>query len=121
MRRSKQLAKKNVRRIKRKRKIRGRISGNAVQPRVTIYKSNRFLIVQAIDDANGNTLAYLNTAHLEEKIPSNIEGAKKTAALFADKLKQAEIEKISFDRNGYKYHGVVAAFADSLRDNGIKL
>jgi len=51
----------------------------------------------------------------------NVEGAKKTAALFADKLKQAEIEKISFDRNGYKYHGVVAAFADSLRDYGIKL
>jgi len=53
MRRSKTLAKKNLRRLKRKRKIRGRISGSAVQPRVTIYKSNRFLIVQAIDDANG--------------------------------------------------------------------
>ena len=121
MRRSKQLAKRNLRRIKRKRKIRSRINGTSVQPRVTIYKSNRYLIIQAIDDTKGNTLAFLNTAHLEEKIPSNIEGAKKAAALFADKLKSTNIEKISFDRNGYKYHGVVAAFADSLRENGIKL
>ncbi len=121
MRRSKALAKKNLRRLKRKRRIRGRISGTAVQPRVTIYKSNRYIIVQAIDDTVGNTLAYLNTAHLEEKIPSNIEGAKKAAALFAEKLKNANIENVSFDRNGYKYHGVVAAFADTLRENGIKL
>jgi len=121
MRRSKQLAKRDLRRIKRKRRIRGRISGTAEQPRVTIYKSNRYLIIQAIDDTKGHTITYLNTGHLEEKIPSNIEGAKKAASLFSDKLKEAGIEKISFDRNGYKYHGVVAAFADSLRENGIKL
>ncbi len=121
MRRSKALAKRDLRRLKRKRRVRGRISGNSAKPRVTIYKSNRYLIVQAIDDAASHTLAYLNTAHLEEKLPSNIEGAKKAAAIFADKLKEANINEVSFDRNGYKYHGVVAAFADTLRENGIKL
>jgi len=121
MRRSKELKRRDLRRLKRKRRIRGRISGTEAKPRVTIYKSNRYLIVQAIDDTKGHTLVYLNTGHLEEKIPSNIEGAKKAGKLFADKLKEANIETVAFDRNGYKYHGVVAAFADTLRENGIKL
>ncbi|WP_456489457.1 50S ribosomal protein L18 [Caminibacter pacificus] len=121
MRRSKALAKRDLRRLKRKRRVRGRISGTADMPRVTIYKSNKYIIVQAIDDMAGHTLAHLNTAHLDEKLPSNIEGAKKAAAIFAEKLKAANVEKVAFDRNGYKYHGVVAAFADTLRENGIKL
>ncbi len=121
MRRSKALAKRDLRRLKRKRRVRGRINGTAAQPRVTVYKSNKYLIIQAVDDTNAHTLAYLNTAHLDEKIPSNIEGAKKAALIFAEKLKNANINEVSFDRNGYKYHGVVAAFADTLRDNGIKL
>jgi large subunit ribosomal protein L18 len=120
MRRSKELARRDLRRIKRKRRVRGRISGTAEMPRVTIYKSNRYLIVQAIDDTKGHTLAFLNTAHLEDRLPSNIEGATKAGNIFAQKLKEANIEKIAFDRNGYKYHGVVKAFADALRENGIK-
>jgi len=121
MRRSKELARRDLRRLKRKRRVRGRISGTEAKPRVTIYKSNRYLIVQAIDDVKGHTLVYLNTGHLEEKLPSNIEGAKKAGKIFAEKLKEANIETVAFDRNGYKYHGVVAAFADTLRENGIKL
>jgi len=121
MRRSKELARKNLRRLKRKRSVRGRISGTAEMPRVSFFKSNRYIIAQAIDDVAAKTLAFLNTAHLDEKLPANIEGAKKAAALFAEKLKEAGIEKVAFDRNGYKYHGVVAAFADTLRENGIKL
>jgi large subunit ribosomal protein L18 len=120
MRRSKELAKRDLRRLKRKRRIRGRINGTAEVPRVSIYKSNRYLIIQAIDDTKAHTLVYLNTGHLEEKIPSNIEGAVKAGEIFAKKLSDANIEKIRFDRNGYKYHGVVKAFADTLRENGIK-
>jgi len=121
MRRSKELAKRDFRALKRKRRIRGRISGTAEMPRVSIYKSNRYLIIQAIDDTKGHTLAHLNTAHLENKLASNIAGAKEAGKLFAEKLKSLNIEKAVFDRNGYKYHGVVAAFADALRENGIKL
>lgn len=121
MRRSKELKRRDLRRLKRKRRVRGRIFGTKDIPRVSIYKSNRYLIVQAIDDENGNTLVFLNTAHLENKLPSNINGAKEAGVIFANKLKEANINTVKFDRNGYKYHGVVAAFADSLRENGIKL
>jgi large subunit ribosomal protein L18 len=121
MRRSKELARRDLRRLKRKRRVRGRISGTAEMPRVTIYKSNKYIIVQAIDDTAGNTLVFLNTGHIENKLPANINGAKEAAKIFAEKLKNAGIEKVAFDRNGYQYHGVVAAFADTLRENGIKL
>jgi large subunit ribosomal protein L18 len=120
MRRSKELARRDLRRLKRKRRVRGKISGTAEMPRVTIYKSNRYLIVQAIDDTKGHTLAFLNTAHLKDRLSANIAGATAAGKIFAEKLKEANIEKITFDRNGYKYHGVVKAFADALRENGIK-
>jgi len=121
MRRSKALAKRDLRRLKRKRRVRGRINGTVEMPRVTIFKSNKYIVVQAINDTDGKTLAFLNTAHLENKLASNINGAKEAAKIFAEKLKEANIDSVVFDRNGYKYHGVVAAFADTLRENGIKL
>ena len=119
MNRAKELAKKNLRRQKRKLRIRGKISGTADFPRVTIFKSNRYFSAQAIDDVKGHTLAHVDGSAL--KIASNKEGAKKVGELFAAKLKDAGIEKVKFDKNGYQYHGVVKAFADALRDNGIKL
>ncbi|MBZ7979770.1 50S ribosomal protein L18 [Campylobacter sp. RM12642] len=106
-------------RIKRKKRIRAKISGCATLPRVSIFKSNRTLYVQAIDDVKAHTIASVNGKKLG--IKSNIEGAKKLAAEFAKSLKAAKIEEAVFDRNGYLYHGVVAAFADALRENGIKL
>lgn len=106
-------------RIKRKKRIRAKISGCATLPRVSIFKSNRTLYVQAIDDVKAHTIASVNGKKLG--IKANIEGAKKLAAEFAKNLKAAKIEEAVFDRNGYLYHGVVAAFADALRENGIKL
>ena len=119
MNRAKELAKRNLTRLKRKRRIRGKISGTADFPRVSLFKSNRFISAQAIDDVAGNTLAHVDGSAL--KIASNKEGAVKAAAVFAEKLKEAGIEKVKFDKNGYQYQGVVKAFADALRDNGIKV
>jgi large subunit ribosomal protein L18 len=119
MNRAKELAKRNLKRLKRKTRIRGKISGCPEFPRVSIFKSNKFISAQAIDDVAGNTLAHVDGSAL--KIASNKEGAVKAATLFAEKLKEAGIEKVKFDKNGYQYHGVVKAFADALRDNGIKL
>jgi len=119
MNRAKELAKRDLRRVKRKRKIRGRISGTADFPRVSIFKSNKYISAQAIDDVKGHTLAHVDGSAL--KITSNKEGAVKAAGIFAEKLKAAGIETVRFDKNGYQYHGVVKAFADALRDNGIKL
>jgi len=119
MNRAKELAKRNLRRLKRKRRIRGKISGTADFPRVSIFKSNKYISAQAIDDTKGHTLAHVDGSAL--KISANKEGAAKAATLFADKLKEAKIEQVKFDKNGYKYHGVVKVFADTLRENGIKL
>ena len=109
---------KNLRRIQRKRRIRGKISGIAALPRVSFFRSNRYLSAQAIDDASGVTLAAAHSKVLGAK--ANTEGAKAVAAVFAETLKEKSIETVVFDRNGYLYHGVVAAFAEALREHGIK-
>ena len=119
MSRAKDLAKKNFLRIKRKRRVRGAIDGTASIPRLTVFKSNRYLSAQAIDDVAGNTLAAINSQSM--KLGANKESAVKVAEAFANTLKEKNIETVVFDRNGYLYHGVVKAFADTLRDNGIKL
>jgi large subunit ribosomal protein L18 len=119
MNRKKELAQRDLKRLKRKKRIRGRIFGTAEFPRVSIFKSNRFIYAQAIDDVKGHTLAHVDGSAL--KIASNKDGAVKAAEIFAEKLKEAKIEQVKFDKNGYQYHGVVKAFADALRDNGIKL
>jgi large subunit ribosomal protein L18 len=115
---AKVLKAKASKRVQRKRRIRAKISGTAAKPRVSIFRSNRYLSVQAIDDASAVTLAASNTKPLGAK--ANKEGAAALAADFALKLKAAGVSEIFFDRNGYVYHGVVAAFADALRANEIK-
>ena len=112
------LKSKVANRLKRKRRIRAKISGCASMPRVSVFRSNRYLSVQAIDDATATTLAALHSKATGHK--SNKEGAIALGAAFAAKLKEANISEIVFDRNGYQYHGVIAAFGDSLRANEIK-
>ena len=105
-------------RLKRKRRIRAKISGCATTPRVSVFRSNRYLSVQAIDDATATTLVSLHSKVTGHK--ANKEGAAALGEAFAAKLKKANITEIVFDRNGYQYHGVVAAFGDALRANEIK-
>ena len=119
MSRIKDLAKKNALRIKRKKRVRGSIFGTAEKPRVSIFKSNKYVSAQAINDVEGVTLAAVSSKAMGLNV--NKENAIKVAAQLAENLKAAGIEKVVYDRNGYLYHGVVAAFADALRENGIKL
>jgi large subunit ribosomal protein L18 len=114
---SKVLEKKIALRVKRKKRIRSKISGTAELPRVSIFKSNRFLSVQAIDDVAGTTLVGLHGKSLN--LTANKESAKKLGEAFAEKLKEKSINNIVFDRNGYQFHGVIAEFANSLRSSGI--
>ena len=100
------LKRKLALRIKRKRRIRAKISGTAVLPRISIFKSAVTLAA-----ADGRKLG----------VKANKEGAVTLAKEFAKTLKAKKIETALFDRNGYLYHGVIAAFADALRENGIKL
>jgi large subunit ribosomal protein L18 len=110
---------KNRVRAKRKARVRGKISGNATLPRVSIFKSNKHIYAQAIDDIAGVTLASIDGKAMSLKATK--EDAKKVATAFAVKLKEKNIETVVFDRNGYLYHGVIASFADALREAGIKL
>ncbi len=115
---AKVLKSKLASRLKRKRRIRAKISGSATLPRVSVFRSNRYISVQAIDDTTGTTLVALHSKAIDQK--ANKEGATALGEAFAAKLKEANITNIVFDRNGYQYHGVVAAFGDSLRANEIK-
>lgn len=105
-------------RVKRKLRIRSKIEGTAALPRVSVFRSNRYLSAQAIDDATGTTLAAVHAK--KEGLTANKESAEKLGAMFAKTLKNAGISEIVFDRNGYQYHGVVASFGDALRANEIK-
>jgi large subunit ribosomal protein L18 len=109
---------KNRRYAQRKRRVRANISGCESRPRVTVFRSNKHFYAQAIDDTKGHTLAYSDGIKLGVK--PNKEGAAAVAKDLGDKLKAAGVEGIVFDRNGYLYHGVVAAFAEALRESGIK-
>ena len=113
------LKRKLLVRAKRKKRISAKISGVAECPRVSFFRSNRTLYVQAIEDVNATTLCASSGKTLGLK--ANKEGAANLAKDFASKLKDKGINKVIFDRNGYLYHGVVAAFADGLRENGISL
>ena len=115
--RRKLLLQKNALKKRRIRRIRGKISGTEAMPRVALFKSNRYLYAQAINDVTGTTIVSVNGKKLGQK--ANIESAKIVAKELAESLKKAKVEKIVFDRRGNDYHGVVAAFADSLRENGI--
>ena len=113
------LKRKLALRVKRKKRVRADIFGTVERPRVSIFKSNKYVYVQAIDDVNSVTLAAADGAKLG--IKANKAGASELAKVFAETLKGKEITTVVYDRNGYLYHGVVAAFADGLRENGITL
>ncbi|MDD2370108.1 MAG: 50S ribosomal protein L18 [Sulfuricurvum sp.] len=109
---------KAAKRTQRKRRIRSKISGCATLPRVSVFRSNRYISAQAINDETAVTVAAVHSKTLGLK--ANIEGAEKAGAVFAQTLKDAGINEITFDRNGFLYHGVVKAFAEALRANEIK-
>lgn len=110
------------RRLRRKLSIRKQIVGTADRPRVCITKSNKNLFVQVIDDAQSKTLFSVQTFGKNAvEAKATKEGAKAVGAKVAEQLKGNSIAKVVFDRSGYKYHGVVAALADSIRENGIQV
>ncbi|TFG85321.1 MAG: 50S ribosomal protein L18 [Spirochaetales bacterium] len=118
---TKELSEKIRRRGARKVHVRKYLAGTAVRPRLTVFKSNRYLYVQVIDDAAGNTLVAANT--LEEVlkgVKTTVEGGSKLGELVGTRLKEKNIDVVVFDRNGYKYHGIVKAIADGTRKAGIK-
>ena len=109
--------KKEQRRLKIKFRIRKNVSGTAERPRLSVFRSNKQIYAQVINDLTGKTLASASSLGLE-KLPK-IEQAKKVGALVAEKAKAAGVEKVVFDRNGCLYHGRVQALADAAREGGL--
>jgi large subunit ribosomal protein L18 len=109
--------KKIERRIKIKYRIRKSVNGTAERPRMSVFRSNKQIYVQIINDVTGQTLASASSLGLEA-LPK-IEQAEKVGALIADKAKAAGITAVVFDRNGYLYHGRVKALADGARNAGL--
>ncbi len=109
---------KNRLNAQKKARVRSKVTGTAELPRLSVYKSNKYFYAQAIDDLAGHTLASVDGRKLGLKC--NQEDVKEVAKKMAENLKDANIESIKFDRNGYLYHGVVASFAEALREAGIK-
>jgi large subunit ribosomal protein L18 len=118
----KRLDLKHRRKKQRKLRVRKKISGTADRPRLSVYKSNRYMYIQAIDDMAGNTLVSLTSAAGEAKgLKQSVEDAAKFGEMFGKKLKEQNIQEAVFDRNGNIYHGVVRAIADGTRKAGIRL
>jgi large subunit ribosomal protein L18 len=110
---------KGDRRLKRRRRVRAKISGTAQRPRVSVFRSNRGVSAQVIDDASGHTLAAVNWFEPELRSLSKRECATRAGQLLAERAKAAGISEAVFDRGGYRYHGHVQAFAESIRETGL--
>jgi len=110
------------RRLKIKKGIRGKISGTAEKPRMSVFRSNKQISVQLVDDVAGKTI--LAATSLEKEIVAQkvtkTEQAGKVGALIAEKAKNAGIESVVFDRNGFLYHGRIKQLAESAREAGLK-
>lgn len=111
--------KKQYRRFRIKQRIRKSISGTSDRPRMSVFRSNKEIYAQLIDDLSGKTLISASTMK-EERMGSKIEQAIKVGQAVAKKAKDAGIESVVFDRNGYLYHGRVKALAEAARKEGLK-
>lgn len=104
-----------------KRRVRKRVHGTPERPRMSVYRSNKDIYVQIIDDENGKTLgAATSLKNAGAKGVAKIEAAKLVGKEIAEKAKSAGIEKVVFDRNGYLYHGRIKALADAAREGGLQ-
>ena len=112
---------KNEQRLRRHRRVRGKVYGTPEAPRLSVFRSTKHIYAQIIDDTTGRTLCAASS--LEAGFNGdggNIEGAKLVGEMIAEKAKKLNIETVVFDRGGYVYHGRVAALAVGARDNGLK-
>ncbi|MHB9149988.1 MAG: 50S ribosomal protein L18 [Thermoleophilia bacterium] len=100
-------------------RVRGGVRGTAERPRLTVFRSNRGIWAQVIDDMNGTTLASAGSIHVAEKLPKS-EMAAKVGQLIAERAKAAGVARVVFDRGSYLYHGRVKALADGAREGGLE-
>jgi len=111
-------------RLRRKKRVRKRVTGTSERPRLTVFRSAKHLYAQVIDDVNGHTIVSASTLSPDLKAAvsglSKIEAAKQVGTLVAQRAKDAKVNEVVFDRNGYLYTGRIAAIADAAREVGLK-
>jgi large subunit ribosomal protein L18 len=108
-------------RIRRHRRVRKKVRGTAERPRLAVFRSNKHISAQVIDDRTGRTLAAATTLETDLKdTGGNVEGATKVGTLLAERAKAAGIDAVVFDRGGNRYHGRIKALADAAREGGLE-
>jgi large subunit ribosomal protein L18 len=107
------------RRLKRRRRVRAKVTGTAERPRISVFRSNRGIAAQLVDDIDGRTIAAVQWTEPELRELKKSEQSAKAGELLAQRAKAAGIESAVFDRGGYQYHGRVKAFAEGVREGGL--
>ena len=110
-----------ARRLKRRRRVRAKVRGTAERPRISVFRSNRGLFAQLIDDDSGRTLAAVNWTEDPLRKLGRMEQATRAGELLAERAKAAGVERAVFDRGGYQYHGRVKALAEGAREAGLAI
>ena len=108
-----------ARRLKRRRRVRAKVHGTAERPRISVFRSNRGIFAQLIDDYAGRTLASVNWTEADLRGMSRMEQAQRAGALLAQRAGEAGVQEAVFDRGGYQYHGRVQALAEGAREGGL--
>ena len=111
---------KPAQRLKRRRRVRAKVRGSEARPRLAVYRSNRGLYAQLIDDDRGHTIAQTSWTEADLRKLEPAERAKKAGELLAERAKKAGVETCVFDRGGYHFHGQVAALAEGAREAGLR-
>ena len=112
---------RRVARVRRHARVRKKVEGTAERPRLAVYRSNRHIYAQLIDDRAAATLAAASDAEIEAVAQGKTERAKEVGKLIADRAKGAGIERVVFDRGGRRFHGRVAAVAEGAREGGLQI
>jgi large subunit ribosomal protein L18 len=110
---------KEARRAKLRKKIRSKISGTATKPRLSVFRSNKAIYAQVIDDSNGTTIVSASSATLKDKV-TKVEASTIVGKIIAEKAMAAGITEVVFDRGGYLYHGRIKSLAEGAREGGLK-
>jgi large subunit ribosomal protein L18 len=110
---------KHKARLKRRRRVRAKVVGTAERPRISVFRSNRGIQAQLVDDLAGHTLAAVSWTESDLRSLKPMERAAKAGKVLAERAKAAGVDAAVFDRGGYRYHGKVKAFADGVREGGL--
>jgi len=110
---------KPAQRLRRRRRVRAKVSGSAERPRISVFRSNRGIHAQLIDDERGHTVAAVNWTEADLRDMGAMDRARRAGEMLAGRAREHGVERAVFDRGGYRYHGCVKAFAEGAREGGL--